>query len=153
MGISRIEQVDKKNFGYYVRLVRQGKQYAKFFADKKFGSKASALEAAEQHLQELLEKMPARGSLGRKTYRNKSGYAGVALTRSKRRSRVYEYWQAWFGSGLNRKSVKFSVNKYGFEEARERAIAARKNWELEYQQNAQEQQQAAQEKKETVAQQ
>jgi AP2 domain len=132
VGISRIEQPSKNNFGYYVRLTRQGTQYAKFFADKRYGGKRKALKAARDLYHELVEVMPpAKSSVGRKTVRNTSGVVGVSRTKSTRKGHTYEYWQAWWGSGEERQSVKFSILKYGEDEARQLAVKARKKWERE----------------------
>ncbi|HIK17232.1 MAG TPA: AP2 domain-containing protein [Leptolyngbyaceae cyanobacterium M33_DOE_097] len=129
MGISRIEQPQKKNFGYYVRLTRQGQQTAKFFSDKQYGGKSKALKAAEQYLQTLTQQLPPKSQAGRLTVRNTTGIVGVNRTRSTSRGHTYDYWQASWGSGSERKSMKFAVNKYGEKKAQELAIAARQRWE------------------------
>lgn len=131
MGISRIEQSEKNHFGYYVRLTWRGHQYAKFFSDKKYGGKQKALKAAEQYFDELDEQMPLDSQAGRMSVRNTSGIVGVNRTKSTSRGHRYEYWQASWGSGDHRKSVKFSVHKYGEEKAKQLAIQARKEWEKE----------------------
>jgi len=131
VGISRIEQPEKKHFGYYVRLNWRGTQYAKFFADKKYGGQQKALKAAEAHFDELDEKMPLDSQVGRMSVRNRSGIVGVSRTKSASRGHQYEYWQARWGSGNDRKSAKFSIHKYGEEEAKNLAITARKTWEKE----------------------
>jgi hypothetical protein len=131
VGISRIEQPEKNHFGYYVRLTWRGNQYAKFFSDKKYGGKRAALQAAERHFDELDEQMPLDSQAGRMSVRNSSGIVGVSRTRSTCRGHRYEYWQAWWGSGEHRKSVKFSIHKYGEETAKQLAIKARSQWEQE----------------------
>lgn len=131
MGISRIEQPEKNHFGYYVRLMWRGNQHAKFFSDKKYGGKQQAWKAAEQYFDELDQKMPLDSQVGRMSVRNRSGIVGVSRTKSSRHGHCYEYWQAWWGSGNQRKSVKFSIHKYGETEAKELAIKARKKWEQE----------------------
>nr|WP_242025723.1 AP2/ERF family transcription factor [Leptolyngbya sp. FACHB-36] len=75
--------------------------------------------------------MPSQPQVGRKSVRNTSGIVGVSQTKSARKGHVYEYWQAWFGSGEDRKSVKFSIKKYGATKAKQLAIDARKAWEQE----------------------
>lgn len=57
-GISRIDQPSKHNHGFYVRLTRAGKQFSKFFSDKKTGGKAKALNAAKDHYKELTSSHP-----------------------------------------------------------------------------------------------
>lgn len=55
-GISRIDQPEKHNHGYFVRLYRWGKSHSAFFSDKKHGGKANALAAAQKHHLKLLAK-------------------------------------------------------------------------------------------------
>ncbi len=131
MGISRIEQPEKNHFGYYVRLTWRGQQYAKFFSDKKHGGKRKALRAAEAYFDELDAKMPLDSQIGRMSVRNTSGIVGVSRTVSTSRGHRYAYWQARWGSGAERKSAKFSVQKYGEEGAKQLAIQARQTWEKE----------------------
>lgn len=129
MGISRIEQPEKNHFGYYVRLTWRGRQYAKFFADKKYGGKRMALNAAEEYFDQLDAQMPIDSQVGRMSVRNTSGIVGVSRTMSTSRGHHYEYWQARWGSGDQRKSAKFSIHKYGEETAKQLAIKARQAWE------------------------
>ena len=131
MGISRIEQAEKNHYGYYVRLNWRGTQFAKFFSDKKYGGKRKALKAAEAYFDELDAQMPLDSQVGRMTVRNTSGTVGVNRTKSTSRGHSYEYWQAQWGYGDHRKSAKFSVNKYGEDEAKRLAIETRKKWEQE----------------------
>lgn len=126
MAISRIDQPQKHNHGYYVRVTRNGNTKSKFFADKSQGGKRKALKAAKECQAELLEwansqdkKQPKPGS------RNKSGIVGV--NRAKNRNGE-EYWQAaWVDSSGTRKNAKFSVKKYGEEKAMKMAKKARKD--------------------------
>ncbi len=131
MGISRIDQPDRNNFGYYVRVTRHGEQYAKFFADRQNGGKRRALRAAREHLNTLLESMPVERRTGLKTIRNTSGRVGVSRTKSTSRGHTYSYWQASWTSGDARRSVKFAINKYGEEKAKRLAVKARRTWERE----------------------
>ena len=129
MGISRIDQPEKHNHGYYVRLSRQGKTEAKFFADKSNGGKRAALRAAREYEAELVRKAETRGGKKReiKSVRNTSGKVGVSRSVSRNGDQVYEYWQAsWSDSDGKRRSAKFSVNKYGEEKARRLALKARR---------------------------
>jgi hypothetical protein len=132
VGISRIDQPEKNNHGYYVRLTRQGEQYAKFFSDKRYGGKRKAKKAAKEFLEELEAELPPVNLVGIKSVRNKSGYVGVNRTKSTSRGHTYEYWQAFWNSGGVRRSAKFSINKYGAREAKKLAIAARKQWAEEF---------------------
>lgn len=55
-GISRIDQPEKRTFGFFVRLMRKGRIYNAFFADKSSGGKRRALAAARNHYQKLLRR-------------------------------------------------------------------------------------------------
>lgn len=57
-GISRIDQEEKKNHGWYVRVTFKGVITQKFFADKTCGGKPKALKCAQDHRNSLVEKLP-----------------------------------------------------------------------------------------------
>ena len=57
-GISRIDQVEKKNHGWYVRVTFKGTITQKFFADKTHGGKSRALKRAQEHRNSLVEQLP-----------------------------------------------------------------------------------------------
>ena len=57
-GISRIDQPEKKNHGWYVRVTFKGKTEQKFFADKAHGSKPKALKMAGEHRDHLVTLLP-----------------------------------------------------------------------------------------------
>jgi hypothetical protein len=48
-GISRIDQPEKANHGWYVRIMSKGRKEQKFFSDKLHGGRESALEVARKH--------------------------------------------------------------------------------------------------------
>ena len=131
MSISRVDQPERNNYGYYVRVTRNGKQYAKFFSDSREGGKRKALQSARKHEAVLLAELPEVNRRGKITARNNSGRVGVSRSSSVRRGHEYEYWQASWSDGSEKKSVKFSINKYGEDKARRMAIKARREWEKE----------------------
>lgn len=57
-GVSRIDQPEKKNHGWYVRVTYRGKTEQKFFADKSNGGKSKALKAAQAHRDHLVTLLP-----------------------------------------------------------------------------------------------
>jgi len=57
-GISRIDQEEKKNHGWYVRVTLKGVITQKFFADKTHGGKPRALKCAQEHRNSLVEQLP-----------------------------------------------------------------------------------------------
>jgi hypothetical protein len=56
-GISRIDQPEKANHGWYVRLTKKGHTVQKFFADKSYGGRDSAWENAREYRDLLKEKI------------------------------------------------------------------------------------------------
>ena len=129
MSISRIDQPEKHNHGYYVRLTRDGKTQSRFFSDKSSGGKRAALKAAKQHEAELLELAAktvktARAKLSK---RNTSGLLGVSRGAWEENGRKAAYWQAaWVDGEGARKNRKFAVKKYGEEKALRLAKKARR---------------------------
>ncbi len=57
-GVSRIDQPEKKNHGWYVRVTDKGKTEQKFFADKSHSGKTKALKAAQAHRDHLVTLLP-----------------------------------------------------------------------------------------------
>ncbi len=57
-GVSRIDQPEKKNHGWYVRITLKGETQQKFFADKTHSGKNKALKAAQTHRDQLVSNLP-----------------------------------------------------------------------------------------------
>lgn len=128
MGISRIDQPEKHNHGYYVRLTRNGKTQYKFFPDKSTGGKRAARRAAKEYEAELIQDAASLKRRPRKpSVRNTSGKVGVSRTRYGTGPDSAEYWQAaWVDGRGTRKSAKYSIKKYGEEKAKRLALKARR---------------------------
>jgi hypothetical protein len=129
MSISRIDQPEKHNHGFYVRVTRDGKTKSKFFADKLNGGKRAALRAAKLCEGELLVQAEAGDKKRRQkaSVRNTSGVVGVSRGVWKDGARKVAYWQAaWVTSRGERKCRKFSVTRHGEEKARKLAIKSRR---------------------------
>jgi hypothetical protein len=129
MGISRIDQPEKHNHGYYVRITRDGHTSAKFFSDKSSGGKRAALRLAKAHEAVLVKEAESRPRKRREriTSRNTSGKVGVSRTEWESNGRLSAYWQAhWTTSDGTRKSVKYSISRYGEDKARRLALKARR---------------------------
>src|SRR6056297_148962 len=130
--ITRIDRLTTG--GYLVRITRRGKLHSMFFSFAEHGGKRKALLAAREHRDKLESKL--RGHSSKKLAEmprsnNTSGIAGVRYveeTDARWKSRpTYGYWVAqWSPKGGGRKTKRFSVDKYGEEEARRLAIKARK---------------------------
>lgn len=129
-GVSRIDQPEKHNHGWFVRLTRQGKHYSAFFSDKKHGGKAKALKEAQAYYAQLVKEHP---KMSRKDFAqiqrrsNKSGIVGVTRLVKEVRGKKYEFWQATWSPEPGRVAKKaFSVSRYGEAKAKQLAIDARK---------------------------
>tara|TARA_R110000850_G_scaffold157962_4_gene282048 strand:- start:171 stop:608 length:438 start_codon:yes stop_codon:yes gene_type:complete len=131
-GITRIDQPEKKNHGFYVRITHRGKSHQKYFPDKASGGKSKALTAAKKHRDGLLTKMPKykqEAAAKKKRRIKQSGVTGVTHVVSKSpKGKVYEYWQAaWVDGADKRKTAKFSIGRYGNEKALNMAKKARRD--------------------------
>ncbi len=131
-GITRIDQPEKKNHGYYVRITHRGKGVQKYFPDKSLGGKPKALKAARAFRDSILDKMPRykQESACRKKRRIKhSGITGVTHVVSKSpKGKIYEYWQAaWVDGDERRRTAKFSITRYGDTKAMDLAKKARRD--------------------------
>ena len=130
-GISRIDQPEKKNHGWYVRVTHKGKTTQKYFPDKSCGGKNKALKEARDFRDAIVRKLPkAKQEAASRPVRKvkKSGVIGVThVVSSTNGTNSYEYWQAaWEDGSGRRKTAKFSISRYGDKKALELAIKARK---------------------------
>lgn len=130
-GISRIDQPEKKNHGFYVRVTHRGTTQAKYFPDKSSGGKNKALDLARAHRDALLAKLPKakREAAARKRrVVPQSGANGVTHVVSHANGgKTYNYWQAaWQDGDGKRRTAKFSISRYGEKKALTMAKKARR---------------------------
>ena len=129
--ISRVEQVKKRQYGWLVRIMRDGVTHQKFFSDGGSISKSGSLLKAIAFRDELLRKYPKppHGNMfGRLSSRNTSEYPGVHKTTQTKRGVAYEVWAAgWTLPNGKRVTKKFHFSPDGRsdEEAKQLAIRAR----------------------------
>jgi hypothetical protein len=123
-GISRIDQLEKRTHGWFVRLARKGKIYPAFLADKSNGGKRRALKAAQKHYQKLVRE---HGRISRRELeqmarrKSSSGIVGVRKV-----TVTTTYWVAHWSPRPNvRRKKAFSIKVFGAEKARALAVAAR----------------------------
>jgi len=130
-GIARIDQPEKHNHGFFVRLQRKGIVHSAFFADLSCGGKRRAFRAAQRHFRSLEKKYQP---MTRKRWaemlrrKGKSGIIGVrrAVVRQPGQPRRV-YWQAnWSPRSHVVRRRSFSVRKFGERKARALAIMARR---------------------------
>lgn len=133
-GICRIDQPEKYNHGFFVRLARRGKTHSAFFADKKHGGREPALAAAQAHYAKLRKKLGMPRQQSRRLWaetvrrRGKSGIIGVRrIVLRVPGQRLRKYWlAAWSPElGVVRKQ-QFSIRKHGEEKAKQLALRARR---------------------------
>ena len=135
--VSRIDQPEKNNHGWYVRIRRDGATTSKFFRDTKFGTRAKALRAAIAFRDDLLENLSrplSRRKAMPTTGRNTSGIVGVARRTMRRRDgRVGgSYWVATWSPGNGKTARKlFSIAELGERGALLAACACRRDRERE----------------------
>ena len=137
--ISRIDQPEKNNHGWYVRVHFKGKQISKFFSDQKNGGKRAALDkgVAFRDLTEQKMRKP-RSERPVVVRTRKKGVVGVRETVYRtytvegelREAPVYEVTWSPKPGVVGRTSV--SIRKWGKREAYRRAKELRQSKEREF---------------------
>ncbi|HKQ06022.1 MAG TPA: AP2 domain-containing protein [Blastocatellia bacterium] len=137
-GISRIDQPSRNTFGWYVRVMFNGKQVSKFFSDKVHGSKRQALDAAVTYRDEAEKKLGRprtdRQVIARQT-RNTSGIVGVQrrtkVVRTKDGERIVSkyYVVTWNPEPGRVETIFVPVEKYGERGALLKACSIRREKE------------------------
>jgi hypothetical protein len=137
-GISRIDQPSRNTFGWYVRVMFNGKQVSKFFSDKLHGSRKQALDAAVEYRDQAEKKLGRprtdRQVIARQT-RNSSGIVGVQrrtkVMRTKDGERVVSkyYVVTWNPEPGRVKTIFVPVDKYGERGALLKACSIRREKE------------------------
>lgn len=129
-GICRIDQPEKHNHGFSVRLQRNHKIYSGFFADFSYGGKKRAFAAAQDYLRLLRQKL---GPIDRTvlTCRMRGygapGMTGVRKITVRRGNGSFTFWQAcWSPEPYVVRRQVFAVKKHGARKARQLAIRARR---------------------------
>jgi len=128
-GISRIDQPEKHNHGFFVRVQRSGKMHTAFFTDLKLGGRRRALAAAQRHHRKLLKQFkPMTRRRWAELLRRKgsSGIVGVQRSVDRRFTEPRVVWKAtWSPKPYFVRRRQFSARKYGARNARWLAIRAR----------------------------
>lgn len=136
--ISRLDLASVGTHGWQVRLQRRGVRYQRYFGDNRWGGKRAALARARQFRDRVLARIEDRAEAREDveprvrshsaTADNRSGMVGVTRVRSlASNGSYYESWQAtWSPRPGRRKCLRFSVRRYGDEEAFLLACEARR---------------------------
>ncbi len=131
-----ITRIDRETVGggFLVRVMRKGKRASQFFADRDYGGKRNALSAARSHrdhLEQTMRAWTAKQLSQKERSNNTSGIVGVRRVEETdfrwQSQPKYGYWVAqWSPSKGVRKTRRFSIEKYGEQEAYRLAVQARK---------------------------
>ena len=129
-GICRIDQPEKHNHGFFVRVQRRGKIHSAFFTDFKHGGRRRALATAQRHHRKLLKRFkPMTRRRWAELLRRKgsSGIVGVQRLVDRRFAQPRTVWKAtWSPKPYVVRRKQFSVRKFGARKARRLAIRARR---------------------------
>lgn len=126
--LARIDLPGAGTHGWQVRLQRRGRKYAKYFADGIYGGPEQAMAAGRQWRDALLEQLEQVEQIRfcTRSARNQSGVVGVSKVRVSANGASYEFWQAtWSPEAGRRRTVKFSIRRYGDRRAFRLAVEAR----------------------------
>ncbi|MES2264692.1 MAG: AP2/ERF family transcription factor [Pseudomonadota bacterium] len=128
----------ENNGNWRVSLIRQGTRHRKTFSDSVYGGAGPALLAAKAWRDQLFLTLPAHSKAQKATRintTNTSGVAGVHRSRERHVSPALEYWVAHSPKEKGRpgRTRKFSIAKYGDEQAFSLAVQAREAFVAELQ--------------------
>jgi hypothetical protein len=132
-GITRIDHDKNRTHSWVVVISRKRKTYFRSFSDRTYGGKNRALAAAKRYRDEILATYPPmtlRAFCSILKSNNKSGISGVCRYVSNENNpkggEPRPYWVArWSPEPRKTKCKKFSIEKYGEEEAFHLAVLAR----------------------------
>lgn len=132
-GVCRIDQAEKRNHGFFVRLQRNGKIHSAFFTDLKHGGQAQALAAAQLHHRKLLKKFGLPQQKSRRWWaelrrrKGSSNVVGVQKVVDRRFKPSRVIWKAtWSPEPYFARRRQFSARKFGARKAKKLAIRARR---------------------------
>lgn len=129
-GLSRIDQPEKHNHGWFIRLPRKKKMYSAFCSDKKCGGKAKGLIKAKAIYAKLAKQHPpmSRKEFAQVVRRpNKTGIPGVTKSVKFVGRKKYAFWLATWSPEIGVVAKRsFSVNRHGDLKAKKLAVRARK---------------------------
>jgi hypothetical protein len=133
-GITRLDLEDSHNFGYMVRIFRNGQRFSAYFSDRKCGGKRNAKKQAQECYEKLVAKHgPAnrQSCLNKITARNTTGVVGIHIatsTDTRWSGGTYKaYCASWINDDGSRGKLAFSWKKYGKKAAMEYAMYAREH--------------------------
>ena len=135
-GISRVDNERNRTHGWLVTVQRRGVIHRRHFSDGICGGRDGALCAARSFREEIIARFPPfslreYSSIVKRS--NRSGVVGLCRYCATETQDLPEEQQRWFWVASwptpegNRKRIKFSVRKYGEEQAFKMALMARRD--------------------------
>jgi hypothetical protein len=125
------EELGKEGSRYRIRIQRNKKPIQEYFFWGVKRTEAKARAQAIQRWKEIRKSLPvidriAFAEIERR--KSRSRMVGVRRTTQTVKGHEYEFWEAWWSDQRhNRRSKRFSVNKYGEDEAKKLAVKARRD--------------------------
>ena len=116
--------------GWWLKVQRNGIRLSKYFSDANYwGSAEIALIAAIEVRNEFIKQNPKLPYQPTTIASNSTGINGVSFAKTHGKNGAFvATWQRDDGGKTVR---EFAVDRYGFHEALNKAIEARRNWEAE----------------------
>ena len=124
-GITTSRTASGRVGGWEVSLERQGRKIKRYFSFAQHGGQDAALLAARTYRDEILLKYLPMTKLQCCMNRRVDNLSGIPGVRRGQRSENYAFWEANTRARGHNLRKKFSVNKYGEEGAKQKAIAER----------------------------
>ena len=130
--IRRIDDDPSRTHAWLLRIQRRNYFITRFFSDSTFGGEGKALTAAIEYRDALIiAASPAEHNYWHRTIIRRNNTSGIPGVGHYKKADGTEKWIAfWIDEHGIRKSRTFSVKVYGYQKAKQRAIAVRKH-ELE----------------------
>ncbi len=133
-GISRIEQPEKRTYGWYARVRYKGVIRSKFFADAKNGGRGKAFQMAKswhrKEMRKIIKKIGGKdvephtipkGTVVTVNKSNNTGIVGIQKIVKQKKTTTYKAYRVVYKSKEGYKAKFFSIAKYGEKEAFELA--------------------------------
>ena len=112
--IARIDQPEKRTYGWYVRVRFSGKTFSKFFSDKKCGGRYSSLLSALAWRNKIEEKV---GKLRTDKHMVTVSHTDTGVVGVRFNERLNRYEVSWVTPTGKQGKTSVSINRHGREAA------------------------------------
>jgi len=125
------EELGKEGCRYRIRISRNKEPIQEYFFGGVKRTEAAARALAIQRWKEIRKSLPVIGRVAFaqiERRKSRTGIVGVRRTTQIVKGHEYDFWEAWWSDRRhNRRSKRFSVNKYGEDKAKELAVKSRRH--------------------------